>query len=113
MPVTIQQAVHNAYDSLAELATIQQVVQHADNSLAEAATIQQVVQYVDGSLAEPSTIQQVSNTQTAILQSWLLSVLFTRCPHSHRLPRHTFFANIFAKAKNFAKPFYSVHMGPR
>ena len=25
---------------------------------------------------------------------------------------HTFFANIFAKTKNFAKPFLPVHMGP-
>ena len=26
---------------------------------------------------------------------------------------HTFFGNIFAKTKKFAKPFTSVHMGPR
>ena len=37
----------------------------------------------------------------------------TPCQRFQRLCGHTFFANIFAKTNNFAKPLLTVHMGSR
>ena len=44
-------------------------------------------------------------------ENWVSA--YCNCQRSQRLRGHTFFSNIFAKTKNFAKPFWPVHIGPR
>ena len=60
------------------------------------------------------TIVCVVVDYTDIVSAKLLTCCQCSRGHSHRLLGHKFFASILAKTKKmFAKPFLSVHMGPR